>query len=85
MERDRELNRELAAARPWDDVKNGRLAEARGTLTPLIVRLSTAAHWLTPFLPRAARFIQAALAAPSIRRSEPLFPRRGVTSGGYPR
>ncbi len=80
-----ELNRALGAARPWDDVKNGRLAEARRTLGPLIARLSTVAHWLTPFLPHAARFIQAALAAPSIRRSEPLFPRHGVTTGGYPR
>jgi len=78
-----ELNRELGAARPWEDVKNGRLAEARRTLAPLIARLSTAAHWLTPFLPHTARLIQGALAAPSIRRSEPLFPRRGVTTGGH--
>jgi len=80
-----ELNRELGAARPWDDVKNGRLAAARGSLAPLVARLSTAAHWLTPFLPHTARLIQGALAAPSIRRSEPLFPRRGVTTGGHPR
>ncbi len=80
-----ELNRELGAARPWDDVKNGRLAEARCTLAPLVARLWTAAHWLTPFLPHTARFIQAALAAPSIRRSQPLFPRRSVTTGGHPR
>jgi methionyl-tRNA synthetase len=80
-----ELNRELGAARPWDDVKNGRLAEARRTLTPLVARLSTAAHWLTPFVPHTARLIQAAVAGPAIRRSEPLFPRRGVTSGGHRR
>jgi methionyl-tRNA synthetase len=80
-----ELNRELGAARPWDDVKHGRLAEARRTLAPLIARLSTAAHWLTPFLPHTARSIEGALAAPTIRRSEPLFPRRGVTTGGHPR
>jgi methionyl-tRNA synthetase len=80
-----ELNRELGAARPWDDVKNGRLAEARRTLAPLIARLWTAAHWLTPFLPHTARSIEGALSAPTIRRSEPLFPRRGVTTGGHPR
>jgi len=79
------LNRELGAARPWDDIKSGRLAEGRRTLAPLVARLSTAAHWLTPFLPHTARLIQAALAAPSIRRSEPLFPRRSVTTGGHPR
>ena len=77
-----DLNRTLGVARPWDDVKNGRLAEARAALEPLVARLSTVAHWLSPFLPRTGQLVHEALAAPSIRRSEPLFPRRRVTTGG---
>jgi methionyl-tRNA synthetase len=79
-----DLNRELGAARPWDDIKSGRLTEARAALEPLVGRLSTLAHWLSPFLPRTSRVIRDVLAGPSISRSEPLFPRRRVTRGGDP-
>jgi methionyl-tRNA synthetase len=77
-----DLNRDLGAARPWDDIKHGRLAKARNELEPLVARLSTVAYWLSPFLPHTAQVVRDALAAPSIRRSDPLFPRRRVTTGG---
>ena len=78
-----DLNRELGAARPWDDIKAGRLAEARVGVEPVVARLSTVAYWLSPFLPCTAQRVQDQLAARSIRRSEPLFPRRRVTTGGH--
>ncbi len=71
------LNRELGVLKPWEDVKHGRLAEARASLEPLAARLNCVAHWLSPFLPRTSETIRRALAATPIRRTAPIFPSRG--------
>jgi methionyl-tRNA synthetase len=72
------LNRELSVLKPWENVKHGRLAEARASLEPLAARLHSVAYWLSPFLPRASEVIRCGLAATPIRRSAPLFPSRRV-------
>jgi methionyl-tRNA synthetase len=70
-----QLNRELAAAKPWEDIKAGRHSAAREILSPLVERLATVGHWLTPFLPSTGKAIVAALFESPIRKCGPLFPR----------
>ena len=72
----RQLNQLLNSERPWDDLKLGHREAARLKLEPVVVRLDTVAHWLTPFLPSTADAIRSALAQPFIQRAAPLFPRR---------
>jgi len=70
------LNRELGVARPWDDIRRGRVAEARATLEPFVARFQSVAYWLSPFLPRTAERVRCSLGSTPIRRSAPLFPPR---------
>jgi methionyl-tRNA synthetase len=69
------LNQELTAAKPWEDVKGGRLAIAREQLAPWVTRLDAVGAWLNPFLPGTAAAIRAAVGAGPIRKCQPLFPR----------
>jgi methionyl-tRNA synthetase len=69
------LNREIAEARPWADLKAGRLEIAQARLRDWAGTLSALAHWLQPFLPDTASRIGAALRRAPIRKIETLFPR----------
>jgi methionyl-tRNA synthetase len=64
------LNREIAAAQPWLDLRN-----ARDSLQRWLERLANLADWLEPFLPSTAARIGDGLRAPQIRKAAPLFPR----------
>ena len=70
-----QINRELGEVKPWDLVKNGKLEDARSSISPLLHRLLTVSHWLSPFLPSTAVTINSVLSAAPIRRTPPLFPR----------
>jgi methionyl-tRNA synthetase len=69
------IDREIAEARPWQDISSGRLERARELLRDWVERLDALAHWLSPFLPETSGRVRLALAAPRIGRAEPLFPR----------
>ena len=69
------INREIAEARPWEDVKRGAHDAARDKLGEWVQQLKTVAYWLTPFLPETARRLLSALEAARVERAEPLFPR----------
>jgi methionyl-tRNA synthetase len=71
------INRELVESRPWEDVKAGRLAEARREVSPWIEQLAGVAYWLGPFLPSTAATVRDALTRSPIRKCAPLFPRLG--------
>jgi methionyl-tRNA synthetase len=70
-----DLNREVAEAKPWEDLRAGRKDVPREQLRAWVVRLYLLGGWLRPFLPRASARIQAALSADRIRKTPPLFPR----------
>jgi methionyl-tRNA synthetase len=74
-----EVNRELGAARPWEDLRAARLTLAREKLSRYALRLATIAHWLSPFLPSASQAILEGLSQPRIARRDPLFPRTAST------
>ncbi len=71
------INRDLSAARPFDDLKAGRIEEARGSLAGWAERLHAVAYWLSPFLPQTGATILKHLEEPKIRKSVQLFPRVG--------
>ena len=70
------LNRDIGVLRPWEHVRQGRIAEACAALEPLAARLRCVAYWLSPFLPLAAEQIRSALSATTVGRAAPLFPSR---------
>jgi methionyl-tRNA synthetase len=69
------INGELAAAKPWDDIRAGQLVEAARTIGPWLARLRTIATALAPFLPGTSAAITKILAKSPIRKCDPLFPR----------
>lgn len=69
------INREINAARPWQDLKAGRTGVARERLTRWVAELSAVGYWLQPFLPATGARIRDWLARRPIRRCPPLFPR----------
>ena len=70
------LNREIAATKPWEDVKAGRLTTAQAKLLPVVDRLAAVGYWLAPFLPSTSQAIREQLSQTLIRKGRPLFPRR---------
>jgi methionyl-tRNA synthetase len=70
------INREIAEARPWEDVKRGAHDAARQTLAAWVEQLKNVAYWLTPFLPETSTRLRHALETARIQPSAPLFPRR---------
>jgi methionyl-tRNA synthetase len=66
------INREIAGARPWEQGPNS--TPARRSLERWAEELCRVACWLSPFLPSASARAEV-LTAPTIRRTEPLFPR----------
>ncbi len=74
------INRELAGARPWEDLRAGRVDVAREQLAGWVSRLEAVAYWLAPFLPSTADAIRAVLGRSRIARCAMLFPR--VADGG---
>jgi methionyl-tRNA synthetase len=69
------IDRELTSARPWEDIKAGRLTEARELLSGYVSRLDAVAYWLAPFLPSTAERIRTILSQHPIRKCPRLFPR----------
>jgi methionyl-tRNA synthetase len=69
------IDREIAHAQPWQDVRAGRHERARALLRDWSQKLLALTFWLSPFLPATARSIQAAFSAARIRKGAPLFPR----------
>lgn len=69
------ISRELTSARPWEDLKAGRLAEPRELLAGYVGRLAAVGYWLAPFIPSTADKIRAILSHDPIRKCPPLFPR----------
>ena len=69
------LNQELAAAKPWEDIRAGQLALAQKKLGPWVARLAAVAEWLAPFLPSTSGTIRGSLSRSPIRKCDPLFPR----------
>jgi len=70
-----ELNVAINAAKPWEAVKAGDAAGLKPRLAEWLEALHALAHWLSPFLPGAARKIQEALAARPLRADGQLFPK----------
>ena len=70
------LNREIADAKPWLDIKAGRLSAARTTLSELVTRLAGIGRSLGPLLPNTSSAIFSALSRSPIQKCEALFPRR---------
>ena len=70
-----QINQELTAARPWEDVRAGRLVEAGRALGPWVARLRSVGEALAPFLPATSAAIAATFARSPIRKCDPLFPR----------
>jgi methionyl-tRNA synthetase len=64
------LNREIAAAQPWLDLRN-----AHVSLQRWLERLANVAGSLEPFLPSTAERVRDGLRAPQICKAAPLFPR----------
>ena len=69
------INREIAEAKPWEDVKRGAHDSAREKLGAWAEQLTSVAYWLSPFVPETAGKLRNALEAVRIARAEPLFPR----------
>ena len=69
------LNQDVASARPWEDIRAGRVGAAAAKITPWVERLDAIGCWLAPFLPATSAAIRSALSGDPIRKCRPLFPR----------
>ncbi len=74
------INAEIAAQRPWLDVKSGAHVAARTKLRTWVEQLQAVTYWLAPFLPDSAAKLHAILSERQIKKAEPLFPRRLLES-----
>ena len=69
------LNREITESKPWQDLKAGRVEDARGRLESFASRLASVGYWLGPFLPSTSAAICRTLTQARIPKAAPLFPR----------
>ncbi len=69
-------NQDIERQRPWELLRESRLAELQPLLERWLGALHCVAHWLQPFLPETAATILNALRARPISVPEHLFPRR---------